>query len=73
MKKKAFYRQFIGSKVSVLVEKAVNEVEGLYKGYSRNYLPVLFPGRPEQVNCEVGVTLEKLEGSQLLGKALDYQ
>ena len=73
MKKKAFYRQFIGSKVSVLVEKAVNEVEGLYKGYSRNYLPVLFPGRPDQVNCEVAVTLEKLEGSQLLGKVLDYQ
>ncbi len=71
MKKKAFYGRFIGSKVPVLVEKAVNEVDGLYKGYSRNYLPVLFPGRPEQVNREVGVTLEKLEGGQLLGRAVE--
>jgi len=71
-KKKAFYRQFIGTQVPVLVEQAVDEAKGLYKGYSRNYLPVLFPGEPAQVNREVEVTLEGLEGGRLLGRAVKY-
>ena len=71
-KKKAFYRQFVGTQVPVLVEQAVDEVKGLYKGYSRNYLPVLFPGEPAQVNREVEVTLEGLEGGRLLGRAVEY-
>ena len=71
-KKKAFYRQFIGTQVPVLVEQAVDEAKGLYKGYSRNYLPVLFPGEPAQVNREMAVTLEGLEGGRLLGRAVEY-
>jgi len=71
-KKKAFYRQFIGTQVPVLVEQAVDEVKGLYKGYSRNYLPVLLRNKQAQVNHEVGVTLEGLEGGRLLGRAVEY-
>jgi len=71
-KKKAFYRQFIGTKVPVLVEQAVDEAKGLYKGYSRNYLPVLLRDKQAQVNHEVAVTLEGLEGGRLLGRAVEY-
>jgi len=70
-KKKKFYRQFIGTQVSVLVEQAVDEVKGLYKGYSRNYLPVLLHGKQVQVNHEMAVTLEGLEGGRLLGRAVE--
>jgi len=70
-KKKKFYRQFIGTQVSVLVEQAVDEVKGLYKGYSRNYLPVLLHGKQVQVNHEMTVTLEGLEGGRLLGRAVE--
>ena len=71
-KKKAFYRQFIGTQVPVLVEQAVDEAKGLYKGYSRNYLPVLLHDKQAQVNHEVAVTLEGLEGGRLLGRAVEY-
>ncbi len=56
----------------MLVEQAVDEAKGLYKGYSRNYLPVLLPGEPTQVNHEMAVTLEGLEGGRLLGRAVEY-
>ncbi len=70
-KKKEFYRQFIGTQVPVLVEQAVDEVKGIYKGYSRNYLPVLLHGKQVQVNREMAVTLEGLEGGRLLGRAVE--
>lgn len=71
-KKKEFYQQFIGTQVPVLVEQAVDEVKGLYKGYSRNYLPVLLPGEPAQVNHEMVVNLEGLEGGRLVGRPVEY-
>jgi len=71
-KKKKFYRQFIGTQVPVLVEQAVDEVKGLYKGYSKNYLPVLLHGKQVQVNHEMAVTLEGLEGGRLLGRAVEH-
>ncbi len=70
-KKKEFYRQFIGSRVSVLVEQPVDEANGLYKGYSRNYLPVLFPAERRLINHEVTVNLEHLESGRLLGRILE--
>ncbi len=70
-KKKAFYRQFVGSQVSVLVEQSVDGANGLYRGYSRNYVQVRFPAEPGQVNHEVRVTLEGLEGGCLRGRILE--
>jgi len=70
-KKKEFYRQFIGTQVSVLVEQAVDEVKGLYKGYSKNYLAVRLYGQQVQVNHEMTVALEGLEGGRLLGRAAE--
>jgi threonylcarbamoyladenosine tRNA methylthiotransferase MtaB len=70
-KKKEFYQQFIGSQVSVLVEQPVDGTNGLYKGYSKNYLPVLFPAERELTNHEVTVILERLESGRLLGRILE--
>ena len=70
-KKKEFYRQFVGSRVSVLVEQPVDKANGLYKGYSRNYLPVLFPAERRLINHEVTVNLEHLESGRLLGRILE--
>jgi len=71
-KKKEFYRQFIGTQVPVLVEQVVDKVKGLYKGYSKNYLPVLLYGQQVPVNHVMTVALEGLEGGRLLGRAVEY-
>ncbi len=67
-KKKEFYRSFVGSQAQVLVERAVDPASGSHKGYSRNYLPVLVEADEAQVNCEVHVSLEQLEGNWLKGE-----
>ncbi len=71
-KKKRFYRRFIGSHVSVLVEQAADKDKGLYKGYSRNYLPVLFPAKHTEVNKELEIALEGLEGGRLRGQVMEH-
>ncbi len=70
-KKKEFYRSFIGRQVHVLVEQAVDQTTGAHKGYSRNYLPVLVQAGENQVNREVQVSLEELEGNWLRGKIVE--
>jgi threonylcarbamoyladenosine tRNA methylthiotransferase MtaB len=70
-KKRGFYRQFIGSRVSVLVEERMGGVSGFYKGYSRNYLPILFCADKQQVNREVNVSLKGLEGGRLRGRIVE--
>jgi threonylcarbamoyladenosine tRNA methylthiotransferase MtaB len=67
-KKREFYRGFIGRCVSVLVEHAVDKGSGAYKGYSRNYLPVLVQAEESQINHEVEVVIEGLENGWLKGK-----
>ena len=70
-KRREFHRQFIGNRARVLVERAADRVPGHFKGYSRNYLPVFFPASQGQVNREVEVTLEGLEGPRLRGKPVE--
>ncbi|HEY2990061.1 MAG TPA: tRNA (N(6)-L-threonylcarbamoyladenosine(37)-C(2))-methylthiotransferase MtaB [Candidatus Binatia bacterium] len=68
-KKREFYRRFLGRRVSVLVEGALNAARGL-RGYSKNYLPVSLRGEA-QVNQEVDVAIEALEHGSLVGRALN--
>ncbi|MBI4525563.1 MAG: tRNA (N(6)-L-threonylcarbamoyladenosine(37)-C(2))-methylthiotransferase MtaB [Deltaproteobacteria bacterium] len=68
LKKKEFYRRFIGHNVSVLLESAVDKVSGAYKGYTRNYLPVLVPADHSHINHEVEVTIRGVEGAWLRGQ-----
>jgi threonylcarbamoyladenosine tRNA methylthiotransferase MtaB len=70
-KKREFYRRFVGRRVSVLLEQAVDKTTGAHKGYSRNYLPVLVHASEDHVNCEVNVRLEKYEGGWLRGRVVE--
>ncbi|MBI4488173.1 MAG: tRNA (N(6)-L-threonylcarbamoyladenosine(37)-C(2))-methylthiotransferase MtaB [Deltaproteobacteria bacterium] len=67
-KKRDFYRRFIGQRVRLLVEDAVDRASGAYKGYSRNYLPVLVHAEESQINHEVEVAIEGLENGWLKGR-----
>jgi threonylcarbamoyladenosine tRNA methylthiotransferase MtaB len=69
-KKKEFYLRFIGQRVPVLVEQAVDRMTGAYRGYSRNYLPVLLQSEGSQINREAEVTLDGLAGGWLTGRAV---
>jgi threonylcarbamoyladenosine tRNA methylthiotransferase MtaB len=69
-KRREFYRRFIGSRVSVLVEEAIDRESGAHKGHSRNYLPVLVRAGQDQVNREVDVSIEKLAGEWLRGSSV---
>lgn len=70
-KRREFYSRFIGRRASVLLERAVEGVGGAYKGHSRNYLPVLVGADDSQINREVKVDIERLEGGWLRGRIVD--
>ncbi|MBI2986070.1 MAG: tRNA (N(6)-L-threonylcarbamoyladenosine(37)-C(2))-methylthiotransferase MtaB [Deltaproteobacteria bacterium] len=70
-KKMEFYRRFIGRSVPVLVERAADRESGACKGRSRNYLPVLVQADERQINREVPVAIEGLEGSWLKGSRVE--
>ena len=67
-KKHEFYRNQVGRRVSVLVEEPAAGEPGGLKGYSRNYLPVLFAGGPELVHREVRVRLQEWTRGRLWGE-----
>ena len=66
-KRREFYRRFIGRRVAVLVEQAVERQSGARKGHSRNYLPVLLHTGEARVNREVEVLIEGMKGDWLQG------
>ena len=53
----------------MLAEGPVADEPGWLKGYSRNYLPVLFPGNPDMAHLEVPVTLREWSRGRLRGEA----
>ncbi|HZD40751.1 MAG TPA: tRNA (N(6)-L-threonylcarbamoyladenosine(37)-C(2))-methylthiotransferase MtaB [Terriglobales bacterium] len=70
-KKKEFYRKFLGRRVSVLVEKAVDKKTGWQRGFSRNYLPVLVPASAAFVNREIDVDLGEIDHGWILGEVVE--
>src|SRR5262245_49638076 len=67
MKKRDFCRRFRGRKLSVLVEEKFDRATGLRRGFSRNYLPVLFFASGTLVNPEIEVEIEGFEEGWLRG------
>jgi len=65
-KREAYYRRFLGSELLVLVQET--EGEGMVKGLSRNYIPVLFPGDRDMINVEVPVRITGVGKKQLSGE-----
>ena len=59
-KKKIFYKKLIGSTVEVLIEGHQTGKNGLLKGITSNYVPVLFQNLTEKKNDVVKVATRKL-------------
>lgn len=54
-KRRAYFRSFIGKKLEVLVQEDLGD--GMVKGLSRNYIPVVFGGDGSLLNTEVDVVV----------------
>jgi threonylcarbamoyladenosine tRNA methylthiotransferase MtaB len=65
-KKRAYYRRFVGSELRVLVQEKV--ADGVVKGLSRNYIPVVFPGGEDLINTEIAVRITAAEQECLRGE-----
>ena len=66
LKREAFARRFIGTRLRVIPEGKVNG-RGLVKGFSDNYLPVYLPYEKSLENNLVEVTIVGIEGPRLMG------
>jgi threonylcarbamoyladenosine tRNA methylthiotransferase MtaB len=66
-KKRDFCLRFRGRKLSVLVEEKIDRATGFYRGFSRNYLPVMAAVGRNLVNREIEVEIDAFEGGWLRG------
>jgi threonylcarbamoyladenosine tRNA methylthiotransferase MtaB len=69
-KKRAYYQRFIGKELLVLVQEKL--ADGMVKGISRNYVPVVFPGDESMVNTERAVRVKVVERDLVRGEARYY-
>jgi threonylcarbamoyladenosine tRNA methylthiotransferase MtaB len=59
-KRNVFYKRFVGSQVSVLVEETRNRMDNRLKGLTDNYIPVHFYGSDDCYNTFQKVMIERL-------------
>ncbi|MDX9818927.1 MAG: tRNA (N(6)-L-threonylcarbamoyladenosine(37)-C(2))-methylthiotransferase MtaB [Desulfococcus multivorans] len=72
IKRKAFYRRFLGRTVTVLVENERDAETGLLKGMSSNYLKVMLEGGDGLKNCIVPVVVERVwPGKLVFGRLMN--
>jgi threonylcarbamoyladenosine tRNA methylthiotransferase MtaB len=75
-KRQAFYRQFLYQELNVLVEDRREEETGRWKGFSRNYIPVLLAHeseseeRPNWINQEWRAVVTELTEKGVLGRVV---
>jgi threonylcarbamoyladenosine tRNA methylthiotransferase MtaB len=76
-KRQAFYRQYLGQTLSVLIEDRRERETGRRKGFSRNYIPVSLTGgngtgkHLDGVNQEVTVRVIELAEKGVIGEVLE--
>ena len=63
------YKKSIGNTYEVLVEKI--DVDGLYEGYSRNYLPIAFYSDIDLINQIVYVQVIDYKNDKLIGNLIE--
>jgi tRNA A37 methylthiotransferase MiaB len=68
-KKRDFCLRFLGRKATVLIEDKVDGATGWYRGFSRNYLPVVVSSDGNSVNREIKVQIEDFQRGWLRGAA----
>ena len=66
-KRTAFYQSYLNREVKVLVETKREKKAGLFKGLSRNYIPVLIDGGEEFINEEVTVRVASVANEIVRG------
>ena len=77
MKRQTFYRHFLYQEVNVLVEDRGEKGTGRWKGFSRNYIPVLLTrvkgsqGQIDWVNQEVRVKVTGHGENGLVGQVVE--
>jgi threonylcarbamoyladenosine tRNA methylthiotransferase MtaB len=71
LKNREFCSRFLGQTVNVLVEERIDRASGLFRGFSRNYLPVTFAAGV--ANKEMAVRIERWENARLFGCVVDRQ
>ncbi|MBU0908354.1 MAG: tRNA (N(6)-L-threonylcarbamoyladenosine(37)-C(2))-methylthiotransferase MtaB, partial [Proteobacteria bacterium] len=68
-KKAAFYQQHLGTTQRVLAENKNNHYR-LMRGFTENYIPVLFPAQENVSNQIVDVFLDRLEDGIVFGRTV---
>jgi threonylcarbamoyladenosine tRNA methylthiotransferase MtaB len=76
-KRQAFYRQFLHQELNVLLEDRREKESGRWKGFSRNYIPVLLPyesgseGEPNWINQEWTMRVIGIEENSVIGRVVE--
>jgi len=76
-KRQSFYRQFLLQELNVLVEDRKEKETGRWKGFSRNYIPVLIApkngaeGSSECINQECAVKVTDVTEKGLVGQVVE--
>lgn len=66
-KKQSLYASYQNKNLAVLVEGQQYKTTGRLKGFSRNYIPVLFHGSNELVGQEIMVKIEEVKEDRVFG------
>jgi len=70
-KKDAYCREFIGRELKVLVQESKGD--GMVKGLSRNYIPVIFAGNETLINTEITVGITGAGKASLMGECASLE
>ena len=66
-KRNLFFHLFLGQRLKAIVESKRDRESGMLKGYSPNYLPLIFPGGDELMNQEVEVEVIEVRDGKVMG------
>ena len=70
-KKDAYCREFIGRELKVLVQESKGD--GMVKGLSRHYIPVIFAGNETLINTEITVGITGAGKASLMGECASLE
>jgi threonylcarbamoyladenosine tRNA methylthiotransferase MtaB len=76
-KRQAFYQMFLGREVSVLVEDRRDKRTGMWKGFSRNYIPILVSSpcpsgdHHDWINQELSVRIVEVKEEGVMGEVTE--
>jgi len=70
-KRQVFYGAFLGRTVRVLLETKQEEERGIWKGYTRNYIPVLIRAGDEFIKREVQAEVKEIWNGKVFGELME--